>query len=1022
MTPDEVTKWGPKPGRARPSAASTIFTLLKCYENRWKRLSDRCLAVLLEYCDKTGVAVPIQLRLVAVWSETGVEDTLAAGANPMKRWAGGANRDVDALFATCEKGASNMAEVILKWATSSSDSRGAGAGSSGSSSSSSAPSTVDINKKYQWDAASETRITCLHAAIFYHFHHTAKMLLRYGAAVAGDACLDSLGRTPLHFAVMHGCWRIIRPLLKAGADVHARDSHGLTPAEAGLRWLGEPVLARVNGKLAEDRTSVLTCLYQLQSAGHVSIACTLARMAWPIMNLSGLRGAMDLLLSFRHGGGQPLFSATDADDERRTALSLAAQSGKVQLVERLLVHHGVNATGDLTFLAWCLVSSAPHEQCTQTRLAEVYVAVGHDINETEGEDGYSALAYAVSFYRSATGTSEPKVQDAIRWLLNHGADPRAEGVQVALGKLPDDRKAKLVDCFPTLVAEPAAATVNDLRTLLRKECGGRSGPVPDFERRSDYNRIQALVLQGYAVLPLLRSVMEDGEEGRHFPRGEVAAANLLHAGLTVLTMTMARDAGAKWKKDAPGAHAEKGAVMNLTLPPDALSDEDDGNAAGDGQPTNGAAAAAASMTGAAAAADGVGSLSDDAQQPGASSPGRQYSGYLSSTSAVDGSDAALQAGGSRKRGRDGGAEEEEGGEGSGNGGADAGSNKRGRDRDMEAATPEVRTPVDERMKEHLFGDIHVQPNFEQHELEVTTTVVPSHPLPKKHDGEKPFHALSAAYDQMSAGSAPSSFPSSRSGFSSISKTTAVSAPAPVQAKGVPPLNAMAFASLQPQAAGAAVHGGGAAASSSSSSSGAWNPAVGMLSVSHAAASYGSTPTVAAPASAVTAALLPTQLQPYLTASVRVPLMRVPSLVAPSSPAGAAADDGGEDVVVEVQDTYYSLLDGFGFRSPDNIKTIGSIDVLKRFLPFRRCLTSIAQWNPAARASIESALNSIESHQKVDVTPRASAASSAAAPTSSPSASSADHEQSSCPQCQAFHDLKLQYDAHIKVLWRAIINA
>ncbi|EEQ97568.1 serine/threonine-protein kinase ripk4, putative, partial [Perkinsus marinus ATCC 50983] len=80
---------------------------------------------------------------------------------------------------------------------------------------------------------------------------TVALLLSYSACINEVNPVD--GRTPLHAAAEVAAIDVVEILLRHGADVHARDVHGKTPAETVGVGLGPEVLAQLHeeGLLAE---------------------------------------------------------------------------------------------------------------------------------------------------------------------------------------------------------------------------------------------------------------------------------------------------------------------------------------------------------------------------------------------------------------------------------------------------------------------------------------------------------------------------------------------------------------------------------------------------------------------------------------------------------------------------------------------------------------------------------------------------------------------------------------------------
>jgi len=99
---------------------------------------------------------------------------------------------------------------------------------------------------------------------FWHSNPTAAQVEAQIEAGADLEAKDILGRTPLHFAAIHGTADTIRTLIAAGADIEAKIKDGATPLhfaaihgtaegiEALLKAKANPLAKTKNGSSVKD--------------------------------------------------------------------------------------------------------------------------------------------------------------------------------------------------------------------------------------------------------------------------------------------------------------------------------------------------------------------------------------------------------------------------------------------------------------------------------------------------------------------------------------------------------------------------------------------------------------------------------------------------------------------------------------------------------------------------------------------------------------------------------------------------
>lgn len=73
----------------------------------------------------------------------------------------------------------------------------------------------------------------LHSAAFDNDIDSVKSILKQNSSIVNDK--DSLGKTALHLAVENGHKKVVKALIRAGADVNQKDSDNNTPLESGIK-------------------------------------------------------------------------------------------------------------------------------------------------------------------------------------------------------------------------------------------------------------------------------------------------------------------------------------------------------------------------------------------------------------------------------------------------------------------------------------------------------------------------------------------------------------------------------------------------------------------------------------------------------------------------------------------------------------------------------------------------------------------------------------------------------------------
>ncbi len=254
---------------------------------------------------------------------------------------------------------------------------------------------------------------------------------------------DAGGSTPLHHAAAFGNVGAIHVLLKAGADVNARNNRGATPlhwsaADAEKTRLLLDKGARINTQTETGRTALY--LAASQSGREDVVRVLLDGGADP--NLSTLPGRTPLMAASAEGevtamrlllekGANP----KAASGTGSTALFDAARSRSVEAV-RLLLDAGADVN-TLTKRRESVLGLAAMQGAEG--IVKLLLERGAQVNGQD-ERGYSPLMYAAY--------SEAASAEVVRMLLARGADASVTGEgetpQSLAGKRGDNEVARLL--------------------------------------------------------------------------------------------------------------------------------------------------------------------------------------------------------------------------------------------------------------------------------------------------------------------------------------------------------------------------------------------------------------------------------------------------------------------------------------------------------------------------------------------------------------------------------------------------
>ncbi|KAH0562342.1 hypothetical protein GP486_002968 [Trichoglossum hirsutum] len=211
---------------------------------------------------------------------------------------------------------------------------------------------------------------------------TLQLLLAEGGNVDSK---DDRGWTPLHTAAFSGHTLVIKMLLRHGAAVDAQDNSDRSPLTIAAD---------------EGHNDVVEEL--LRNGANVNLS---GRNAWSPLNQALMRNHRDTVKLLLDAGANP----TGQDEFGFAPLFIASRH--LELVN-LLLEAGADPNSDLVGGVTVLHFAARHGNVP---LVQRLLAIGMDVDLPEGytADGYTALYRAV----------EEQHEEAVRMLLDHGANP-----------------------------------------------------------------------------------------------------------------------------------------------------------------------------------------------------------------------------------------------------------------------------------------------------------------------------------------------------------------------------------------------------------------------------------------------------------------------------------------------------------------------------------------------------------------------------------------------------------------------
>lgn len=206
---------------------------------------------------------------------------------------------------------------------------------------------------------------------------------------------------------------------------------------------------------------------QTPSMNEGVLACVLAWLERPTD--SGFAHPLEDILPVVRAlvaGGVPL--AAPADDDR-TPFSSALCRVRRPEVAQLLLEHGDDPNARQTKQHYrCSVVdrlvSVPEEWPHCRRVLDVLVSAGLRLNDRHPHSGHAPLHSAV-----AHAVKHPSHEAAIRWLLDHGADPNLPALKEEPNAVPGPTPCDLLESLPWPLAD------HERRDQLRAAMGGSGG-------------------------------------------------------------------------------------------------------------------------------------------------------------------------------------------------------------------------------------------------------------------------------------------------------------------------------------------------------------------------------------------------------------------------------------------------------------------------------------------------------------------------------------------------------------------
>jgi ankyrin repeat protein len=294
--------------------------------------------------------------------------------------------------------------------------------------------------------------------------------------------VDADGTTPLHIATDQNNPAMVELLIRAGADVTAKNRFGITPLHSAALYGNAAILERLlkagadpNTALPEGETALMT------AAGNGSVE------------------AIKVLLA--HGGSVNVREAW----KQQTALMWAAHEGNADAV-RALLEAGANVN-DRSIFGWTPLLFAVRQGEVGT--IKALLAGGANIHDTlpDGTGGLVTAVFSLNY-------------EAASVLLDYGIDPNAdEQGWTALHQIMLSRRPHTMWRNPGQTAKGGVSSLDLIRKLVAKGADVNARltkePSRDLEGRNTFNRFGAtpLLLAAKNVdVPAMKVLLEVGAD------------------------------------------------------------------------------------------------------------------------------------------------------------------------------------------------------------------------------------------------------------------------------------------------------------------------------------------------------------------------------------------------------------------------------------------------------------------------------------------------------------------------------
>jgi len=238
------------------------------------------------------------------------------------------------------------------------------------------------------------------------------------------------GSTALHLAAKNGNREEIEKLIKAGADINARDNHhdtALHYAAANGHIEAIKKLIELGADIKAENEDAYTALHSAALYGNTKAIEKLVELGADVNTRTSEGGYVALHFAAAVNDIEAIEKLVElgADVNTRnikhgyTALYFAARNGYTKAMEKLIAHGAdINAKNkdDTPALIWAM-------QQRHVEAAEILIAAGADINAKNTRDGQTALHYAALHNKMGTAEKLIELGADINAKNNYGQTP-----------------------------------------------------------------------------------------------------------------------------------------------------------------------------------------------------------------------------------------------------------------------------------------------------------------------------------------------------------------------------------------------------------------------------------------------------------------------------------------------------------------------------------------------------------------------------------------------------------------------